>query len=73
MNPIEQSEKHIEQILSGRVKDRNGRHLTVDPRMPFFVYIVCDVTPTLEPILKRREFDKTLGWTRMVFIQNKAL
>jgi len=65
MNPIEQSEKYVEQILSGKVKDRNGRFIAVDQRMPFFVYIVCEVTPTLEPILKRREFDRTpdgQGW-----------
>jgi hypothetical protein len=64
-NPIEQSEKYIEQILAGKVKDRNGRFISVEPRMPFFIYVVCDITPRLEPILKRREFDKTpdgQGW-----------
>jgi hypothetical protein len=64
-NPIEQSEKYIEQLLTGKVKDRNNRFISVDPRIPFYIYVICDVTPSLETILKRREFDRTPdgnGW-----------
>lgn len=58
-NPIEQSEKYIEKILDGKVKDRNGRKIRVDKNIPFYVYIICDITSTLEKILERREYDKT--------------
>lgn len=58
-NPIEQVERYIEKLLKGDVIGRNGRKIEVDPKTPFYVYIVCDITPSLENILKRREFHKT--------------
>jgi hypothetical protein len=58
-NPLEQTEKYIEALLDGKVKDRNGRFVNVDKNTPFYAYIVCDITPTLEDILKRREFNPT--------------
>ncbi len=58
-NPIEQTEKYIDNLLDGKVKGRNGRTVEVNEKTPFYIYIVCDVTPTLENILKRREFEKT--------------
>lgn len=67
-NPIEQSEKYIELLLDGKVKGRNGRTVDVDKRTPFYIYIICDIKPSLEKILERREFDKTpdgLGWFKV--------
>ena len=58
-NPIEQTEKYIDNLLDGNVKGRNGRTVEVTEKTPFYVYIVCDITPTLEKILKNREFEKT--------------
>lgn len=58
-NPIEQTEKYIDNLLDGNVKNRSGRTVEVTEKTPFYIYIVCDVTPTLEKILKRREFEKT--------------
>ncbi|SFZ94419.1 Histidine kinase-, DNA gyrase B-, and HSP90-like ATPase [Flaviramulus basaltis] len=58
-NPIEQTEKYIDNLLDGKVKSKNGRTVEVSEKTPFYIYIVCDVTPTLEKILKRREFEKT--------------
>ena len=58
-NPIEQTEKYIDNLLDGKVKGRNGRTVEVNEKTPFYIYIVCDVTPTLENILKRREFEIT--------------
>src|SRR5699024_9101356 len=46
-NPIEQSEKYIEQLLEGKVKGRNGRVVEVNKKTPFYVYIVCDIKPSL--------------------------
>ena len=67
-NPIEQSEKYIELLLDGKVKGRNGRIVEVDRRTPFYVYIICDIRPSLLKILERREFEQTpdgLGWFKV--------
>lgn len=67
-NPIEQSEKYIELLLDGKVRGRNGKVVEVDKRTPFYVYIICDIRPSLLKILERREFDKTpdgRGWFKV--------
>jgi hypothetical protein len=67
-NPIEQAEKYIELLLDGKVKGRNGRVVVVDKKTPFYVYIICDVRPSLLKILERREFDPTpdgKGWFKV--------
>ncbi|MBZ5857759.1 ATP-binding protein [Flavihumibacter profundi] len=58
-NPLDQVEKYIDELLNGKVKSRTGRTITVTVNTPFYVYIVCDITPSLENILKKREFLKT--------------
>ncbi|MBC7450536.1 MAG: ATP-binding protein, partial [Cytophagales bacterium] len=58
-NPMEQCERYIEAILTGKTKDRTGRFISVDPNTPFYVYIVCDITPSLERILRSREYIQT--------------
>ncbi|WP_320052486.1 hypothetical protein [uncultured Acetobacteroides sp.] len=67
-NPIEQTEKYIELLLEGKVKGRNGRIVEVDKRTPFYVYIICDIRPSLQKILERREFEHTpdgIGWFKI--------
>lgn len=67
-NPVEQSEKYIELLLDGKVKGRNGRVVKVDRRTPFYVYIICDIGPSLKKILERREFELTpdgMGWFKV--------
>lgn len=58
-NPIDQVEKYIKELLAGKVTSRTGRKISVDPKMPFYVYIICDLHPSLVDILRSREFDKT--------------
>jgi hypothetical protein len=58
-NPVEQCEKYIDSLLEGNVKDRNGRFIKVDSKTPFYVYIVCDITKSLEKILMNREYSLT--------------
>lgn len=67
-NPIEQSEKYIELLLEKKVVGRNGRVVEVDRRTPFYVYIICDIRPSLLKILERREFEQTpdgKGWFKV--------
>ncbi|WP_259071624.1 ATP-binding protein [Mucilaginibacter sp. X4EP1] len=66
-NPIEQCERYINLLLEGKIKDHGGRMLNVPKNIPFFVYIVCDITPSLVKILENREYAKTpdgLGYFR---------
>jgi hypothetical protein len=58
-NPMEQCERYIESLLAGKVKDRTGRLINVEQNTPFYVYIVCDITPSLEKILRNREYIQT--------------
>ena len=58
-NPLDQVERYIKKIIEGRVVNRLGRKIKVDPKIPFYVYIVCDITSSLVEILQSREFDKT--------------
>lgn len=58
-NPFEQTEKYIEKLRAGKVQDRKGRFINVDEGTSFYVHIICDIRPSLEAILKRREFVKT--------------
>ncbi|MBS1635691.1 MAG: ATP-binding protein [Bacteroidetes bacterium] len=67
-NPIEQSEKYIELLLEGKVTGRNGRTVEVTNKTPFYVYIICDIKPSLLKILERREFEQTpdgQGWFKV--------
>ena len=47
-NPIQQVYGYVMQIKAGKAKNRHGGQLTVPPTTPFYAYIVCDMTPTLE-------------------------
>jgi hypothetical protein len=46
-NPIAQVYKYIEDITKGRCKDRDGRPISVAKDIPFFCYIISDLTEKL--------------------------
>lgn len=46
-NPITQVYDYVKLIKSGKAKDRRGRPLTIPDSLPFYAYIVCDITPSL--------------------------
>lgn len=58
-NPLDQVEQYVEDLLGGKVKNRKGRTITITDQTPFYIYIVCDLTPSLVKILERRDFMKT--------------
>ena len=58
-NPVQQTEKYIDNLLGGKVRSRNGRIVEVTKNTPFYIYIVCDITPSLLKVLQNREFEKT--------------
>lgn len=58
-DPVAQIQKYINELLTNKVKGKNGREIKVEKTTPFYVYIIADITPTLESILKDEEFKKT--------------
>lgn len=56
-NPISQVFGYIEKIQSGKVRDKDGRPIPSLLNMPFYAYIICDLTPKIQ------EFSKFYGLT----------
>jgi hypothetical protein len=55
-NPITQVYRYMDQIRDGSARQRNGRRFQLRDDVPFFVYIVCDITPRLKTFAKREDF-----------------
>lgn len=53
-NPINQVDNYIFDLLDGKVKNRAGRFINIDKNTPFYIYIVCDITPSLKRIIDKR-------------------
>ncbi len=47
-NPFSQVYKYIEEIKDGKAKSITGRPLPIQSNMPFYCYIICDLTPRLK-------------------------
>jgi len=47
-NPIEQLLGYIRDIKEGKAKTKEGRPITVSESLPFYCYIICDITPKLK-------------------------
>ena len=46
-NPVTQVLGYIRKVREGLAKDRAGRPLNIAEHVPFYCYIVCDITPKL--------------------------
>lgn len=46
-NPVQQVLKYVQEIRDGNAKTKAGRPFEVPPRVPFYCYIVCDLTKEL--------------------------
>ncbi len=58
-NPIDQILKYIDEIKDGKVKDRKGRYIQVNDNIPFYVYIICELTPRITTLFRYGGFTKT--------------
>lgn len=58
-NPIKQLLDYADKITSNKAKDAKGRYIKVNEHTRMYLYAVCDITPTLERILKSRNFTHT--------------
>lgn len=52
-DPIYQILDYIDVILDGNAKDKDGRPIKISENTAFFLYLICDITPTLEKLLSR--------------------
>lgn len=57
-NPFRQVTNYISQMRESKVKDRNGRYIEINTSVPFYAYIICDLTPKLK-IIAKNDFDFT--------------
>lgn len=58
-NPIEQVIRYIKDIKAGYVNDREGRIIRVAETTPFYVYIICDLTPVVDSLALSYDFHLT--------------
>lgn len=71
-NPITQVYGYVRDIKAGKVKDRQGKTITLPPSLPFYAYIVCDLTPKLK--LQAENHDFTIRPDAQGYLQfNKTL
>ena len=52
-NPIDQVYDYVEKIREGKANDNNGRPITVGENIPFYAYIICDITPKIRTWAKK--------------------
>lgn len=58
-NPIMQLQNYAARILSGEVKDSKHRPIRANNSTQFYLYALCDITPSLEKVLKIMNFRRT--------------
>ena len=58
-NPFVQVREYITDIREGKARTSDGRNIPVGKDIPFFCYVVCDITPTLEKQAYDFELTKT--------------
>ena len=66
-NPIQQMLGYVDKLSTNKLKDKEGRLITVGPNTQFYLYAVCDITPNLRKVADDRDFVETpdgLGFYR---------
>lgn len=58
-NPITQLQNYAIKIIDGGAKDSRHRPIHISATTQFYLYAVCDITPSLEYVLKQLSFTKT--------------
>lgn len=55
-NPYDQIEEYLEIIRQGKAKNKDGRTFSVIEGGLIYCHVICDFTPTLTEMLKRKDF-----------------
>ena len=58
-NPITQLQLYVKKIREGKVKDSRHRPIKVNEATQFYLYAVCDITPSLEGVLEAMGYQMT--------------
>jgi hypothetical protein len=58
-NPFTQVAKYIDDIRAGKARTVSGRPIPISQNLPFYCYIVCDITPTLKEWARLFELQDT--------------
>lgn len=58
-NPIVQLQNYVQKILKGNAKDSRGRTIKANDNTQFYLYALCDITPSLETILDGMSYKRT--------------
>lgn len=58
-NPFSQILDYVRDIKAGKAMYADGRSLPVSPNLPFYCYVVCDLTPQLTKWAENFEFQRT--------------
>ena len=58
-NPINQLIDYAKRIKKGEVKDSNHRKISVSDNTQFYLYALCDITPSLESVIESMNFTRT--------------
>jgi len=54
-NPFNQIFKYIEKIRNNKAIDHNGRPIVVTENTPFYIYIICDLSPKIRYYAKNHD------------------
>lgn len=58
-NPFTQVAKYVKDIREGNAKTADGRPMPIPTNLPFYCYIICDITPTLKEWARLFELQDT--------------
>jgi len=58
-NPIVELYDYVEDLRSGKKKDKFHRPIHVSAATKFYLYAICDITPTLERVIAKQGFKPT--------------
>ena len=58
-NPITQLIDYAKKIIDGRVKDSNHRKINTTANTQYYLYALCDITPSLKRVLTQMSFTRT--------------
>jgi hypothetical protein len=58
-NPFIQVAKYVDDIREGKAKTYVGRPIPIPENLPFYCYIICDITPTLKEWARLFELQQT--------------
>ena len=58
-NPITQVLKYVQEIQAGKALTPQGRYIPIGKDIPFFCYVICDITPSLREQARMLDLTET--------------